>query len=177
MIIATHVPQFVHISCLRPLLHLATRVGHHRSHRACKIGAAELLLAASYELSRQSFTQMVERSSRDSFDSPITPSAYVSLSDMLTLEDMQRIALGSSSTWSTPLPTTSSSSTFHCRSGPCGQHVLHATSETKTCVTSEACRKDLWELVELATQHCVAICLSTSAGERNRCTSQRSYGT
>ena len=64
--------------------------------------------ATFYELSRHSFTQIVERSSGDSFDSHTMPSAHVSLSDVLTLADMQRIALGSSRTWSTPRPTNSS---------------------------------------------------------------------
>ena len=105
--------------------------------------------ATFYELSRHSFTQIVEPSSGDSFDSHTTPSAHVSLSDMLTLEDMQRIALGASRTRSVPRPTTSGTS--HRRSRPGWQHVLRATSEMKTCVMSEACLKDLCQLVELAT--------------------------
>ena len=49
--------------------------------------------ATFYELSRHSFTQIVEHSSGNSFDSHTTPCALVSLSDVVTLTDMQRIVL------------------------------------------------------------------------------------
>ena len=65
---------------------------------------------------------------------------------------MQRIGLGSFRTWSTPRPTTSSTS--HRRSRPGGQHILRATSETKACVTSEAFRKDWCEIAELVAAPC-----------------------
>ena len=42
----------MHLSCLRPSPHLATQVGHHRSHLAREIGADELLPVAFYELSK-----------------------------------------------------------------------------------------------------------------------------
>ena len=86
----------------------STRVGHHRSHLARDIGAVSSFRATFYELSRHNFIQIIKRSSGESFDLQATPSAHVSLSDVLTLANMQRIALGSFRTWSTPRPTNSS---------------------------------------------------------------------
>ena len=60
------------------LITFLTRGGHHRSHLAREIGAFELLPAEFYGLSGHSFSQIVERSSGDSFDSHTTPSARVS---------------------------------------------------------------------------------------------------
>ena len=153
-----------------PSPHFPTQEGHHRSHLAREIGADELLLATFYELSEHSFTQIVERSSRDSFDSHTTPSAHVSLSDALTLADMQRSTRLGARLVRPPLaPRTAARALVGSTS--CAQPL-----KRRHAVTSEACRKDLCELVELARQHCATICLSTSAGERNRCTSRRSLG-
>ncbi len=131
---------------------------------AREIGADELLPSAFYELSRYSFTQIFEPSPGDPLDPHTPPSARVSLSYTLSPADMQRLALGKEAaqqavtTLIQNMEHASSDHPSHRRSRS-GQHIVPAHPSAvggrvrANCVTPAACRKDLAELVELATQH------------------------
>ncbi|RDX42827.1 hypothetical protein OH76DRAFT_1362071 [Lentinus brumalis] len=131
---------------------------------AREIGADELLPSAFYELSRYSFTQIFEPSPGDPLDPHTPPSARVSLSYTLSPADMQRLALGKEAaqqavtTLIQNMEHASADHPSHRRSRS-GQHIVPAHPPgiggrvRANCVTPAACRKDLAELVELATQH------------------------
>ena len=113
---SAHLVSSTHLHTLPPEQDIIDLASHARSEQP----------SSSDGLSRHSFTQILERFSVDSFDSHTTPSAHVSRSDVLTLADMQRIALGSSRTWSTPRPI--ASSTWHAAHAPAAAR-LRATSK------------------------------------------------
>lgn len=146
---------------------------------AREIGADELLPAAFYELSRYTFTQIFEPSPGDPLDPLIPSSSAISLSHTLSPADMQRLALGKEAAQHavTALIQNMEHASFEqshrrSRSGPHamnggaggfgiigmgagggGRGVAGRSNSRPACSTPAACKKDLSELVDLATQH------------------------
>lgn len=138
---------------------------------AREIGADELLPAAFYELSRYTFTQIFEPTPGDPLDPGDLPSAALSAADM------QRLALGKEAAQQAVtgliqnMEHASSDHPTHRRSysglrafdsvrgrgrggGGSGTGTTGVVARARAvCVTPAACRKDLEELIELATQH------------------------
>ncbi|TBU40630.1 hypothetical protein BD309DRAFT_967019 [Dichomitus squalens] len=145
---------------------------------AREIDADELLPAAFYELSRYSFAQIFEPAPGDPLEPPTPPEP--SLSYTLSPADLQRLTLGKEAAQHAvtaliqDMEYASSEHTSHRRSRSSGQHAVATgilgtpqggggaagisrevarSPRRAVCVTPAACRADLGELVELATQH------------------------
>ncbi|KAI1784463.1 hypothetical protein LXA43DRAFT_955076 [Ganoderma leucocontextum] len=143
---------------------------------AREIGADDLLPAAFYELSRHSFAQIFEPAPGSPLD-PRDPNCPTSLSHTLCPADLQRLALGKEAAQHAVtaliqnMEHAASDHQSHRRqrstqhaiaTGVLGMPGLAsglgggnrgAPPRRAMCVTPAACRKDLAELVELATQH------------------------
>ncbi|KAM5544471.1 hypothetical protein V8D89_002131 [Ganoderma adspersum] len=144
---------------------------------AREIGADDLLPAAFYELSRHSFAQIFEPAPGSALD-PRDPHCPSSLSHTLSPGDLQRLALGKEAAQHAVtaliqnMEHAASDHQAHRRQRSSGQHAVATgvlgmpglagglgsgnrggPARRAVCVTPAACRKDLAELVELATQH------------------------
>ena len=105
-----------------------------------------LLPAAFYDLSRNSFAQILEPNEDDGFEPPPSP---------LSEQDMRRLCLGKEAaqhTITTLIQSMGRSHFFrHTQKHPLNMHGKRVSFSI--CISAAACRKDFNELVNLATQH------------------------
>jgi hypothetical protein len=124
---------------------------------AREVDAPSLLPAAFYELSKYHFSQIFEPSA----DSPLHPDlAESSISPALSIRDIRLLALGKESSQRAVAALITSMSTELYRDYSSNPHT-HPNSVyahqrkmlDRACVSPAACRRDMGELVDLATNH------------------------
>lgn len=124
---------------------------------AREIDAPSLLPAAFYELSKYNFSQIFEPSA----DNPLHPDLIkASTSPTLSIRDTQLLALGKECSQQAITALITSMNTEFYRDHNSNPHT-HLNSiyahqrkmSDRVCVSPAACRKDMGELVELATNH------------------------
>jgi hypothetical protein len=115
---------------------------------AREIEAPQLLPAAFYDISRYTYAQVFEPGDENPFG------IYPAQCPMISPSDMQRLCVGKEAiqhTITTLIQTMGNSL-------PNRQPLLHSTHghrrpSSGICVSATTCKKDFYELVELATQH------------------------
>ncbi|KII85914.1 hypothetical protein PLICRDRAFT_144628 [Plicaturopsis crispa FD-325 SS-3] len=122
---------------------------------AHEVNAPSLLPAAFYDLSRYTFSQILEShlpSSPTSASFPSsTPSPPPSMG-ALSPPDFAKVALGKEASHNAIITLIQAMGAHRPR--PRSQiHACRSSLDGGTCVSAAACRKDFGELVELATQH------------------------
>lgn len=124
---------------------------------AREVDAPTLLPAAFYELSKYHFSQIFEPGA----DSPLHPHLVeYSISPTLSIRDTQLLALGKESSQQAVAALITSMNTELYRHYNSNPHT-HPNSvyghqrkaQDRACVSPAACRKDMGELVDLATNH------------------------
>jgi len=124
---------------------------------AREVDAPSLLPAAFYELSKYRFSQVFEPGA----DSPLHPDLVVSsISTTLSIRDTQLLAMGKDcSRQAITALITSMNTEFHRQhtsnphAHPNSVYAHQRKMSDRVCVSPAACRKDMGELVELATNH------------------------
>lgn len=127
---------------------------------AREIKAPELLPAAFYDLSRYQYTQIFEASD----DDPLyAPDPWADPSVALSASDMRKLALGKEAIQQAVVTLVQAMGRHSFRPtdsfqasagrGRAGQPAHRRQLSSRACGTPAACRRELTELVELATQH------------------------
>ena len=116
-----------------------------------------MLPAAFYELSKYHFSQIFEPSA----DSPLYPDLVeTSISSTLSIRDIQLLAMGKESSQQAVAALITSMSTelyrdynSNLHAHPNSVYAHQRKTSDRICVSHGACRKDMGELVDLATNH------------------------
>jgi len=116
---------------------------------AREVDAPALLIPAFYDLSRYSFSQIFEAQEDDTLYRPADR-----LPPPLSPADVQRVCVGKEHCQQAITGLIQAMGRDqHLRAAQQAPHALQRRATGGTCASAAACRKDLAELVELATQH------------------------